>query len=120
MRKIFSAEGLLITLLVGLHLFIFVRGAGSEETRAAEKTLADPQVRALFSNTVNCRLDWDTLADRNQAAAYGVDAPPACVIVRPDGTYHRRTGALNRRALEELVAAAAQPGARPIRRAPSP
>ena len=49
---------------------------------------------------------------RETAAQFGVDEPPAYVVLHPDGTYHARSGSLTLDELSALLTAAERPGTR--------
>ena len=51
---------------------------------------------------------------------YRVDRVPACLVIRPDGTFHSRIGLQTAEDMEQLVRAAQRPGRSPASRATGP
>ena len=97
----------------GTDLFVFFQSPYSEESNRMARMLDRSDVAALFADTTNCRLDFSVPGNRSLMARYRVDRVPAFMIVRPDGTYHVRTGAIRAEDLAALVRAAKGPGLPP-------
>ncbi len=70
-------------------VFIFYKSyLDSEANRMHGDVLSDNQVGALFNDSVNILLDKAAgPAYEQYLARYGVTAPPACVLLGPDGRY---------------------------------
>jgi hypothetical protein len=90
------------------QLFIFYKWWLSDESnRMHGEVLADPQVGALFQDTVNVLLEKDSSpAYSRYMTKYGVTSPPAFVIVAPDGNYQYRTGFIPKDRFIEFVRSA--------------
>ncbi len=97
----------------GVNLFVFFTSLYSEQSNRMARLLEQEDVAALFSNTINCKLDFSAPANRQLMAQYRVSRAPAFLIVRPDSTYHVRTGTVSERDLAALVQAAHRPGLTP-------
>jgi hypothetical protein len=91
-------------------LFVFYYSTFSDESNRMEQLLGQTEAAALFTDTVNCKLDWAIRKNRELVKAYGVDRVPAFVIVRPDGTYHTRVGSVDTVDLVNLLREAERPG----------
>ena len=76
------------------HLFIFYKHwLNDESNRMHSEVLADPAVGTLFQDTINLLLEKDSAPEyAKYLTRYGVTAPPAFVVVAPDGTYRIQTG----------------------------
>ena len=99
----------------GLNVFVFYHSLYSDQSNRMARLLDRNDVAALFEGTINCRLDFSVPANRQLMARYRVGRAPAFVVVRPDGTYHARTGVVGRADLVELLGAAERPGLSPAR-----
>ena len=95
------------------HLFIFYKWwMSSESNRMHGDVLTDSEVAAELRDTVNVLLEKDSSPDfAAYMSRYGVTAPPAFVIVAPDGTYQVRTGYIPKDRFIEFVRAAKAPRA---------
>jgi hypothetical protein len=98
------------------NLFVFYYSAFSDESNSMEQMLSRVDVASLFTDTVNCALDWASGSNRELLTDYGVDRVPAFLMIRPDGTYHARAGKVDVADLSALITEAQEPGLRPVRR----
>jgi len=75
-------------------LFIFYKWyLDSEANRMHGDVLADDKVGALFQDTINILIDKASgPAYERYVNRYGVTAPPACILVAPDGRYKVLSG----------------------------
>jgi hypothetical protein len=106
------------------HLFIFYKHwLSSESNRMHGEVLTDPQVGALFQDTVNVLLEKDSSPEFSRyMSRFGVLSAPAFVILAPDGSHQVRTGYIPQERFIEFVEAAkaarpqrpAEPRARPL------
>ncbi len=94
----------------GANLFVFFSSLYSDQSNRMARLLEQPEVAALFSDTINCRLDFSVSANRRIMARCRVRRTPAFLLIRSDGTYHARTGAVTADTLSDLVRAAQEPG----------
>jgi len=94
----------------GVNLFVFYSSLYSDASNRMARLLERDDVAALFADTINCRLDFSLGVNRQIMARYRVRQTPAFLVVRPDGTYHSRTGVLSSEELADLVHAAREPG----------
>jgi hypothetical protein len=94
-------------------LFVFYYSTFSDESNRMEQLLGQTETAALFTDTVNCKLDWAIRGNRELVKAYGVDRVPAFIIVRPDGTYHTRVGSVGTVDLVNLFREAERAGRTP-------
>ncbi len=97
----------------GRDLFIFCHSVFAEASNVTARVLDLPEAAKLLAEAVCCRLDWLVDKNRTLAAQFGVKAAPACIVVRPDGTYHARTDSITLDDLSALLQAAKRPGTRP-------
>ena len=97
----------------GANLFVFYHSVFVDASNRGARLFDTPEAAALLAGTVCCRLDWVVVKNRETAVQFGVDGPPAYVALRPDGTYHARSGSLTLDGLSTLLRAAEQPGTRP-------
>jgi len=76
------------------YLFIFYKHwLNDESNHMHNEVLADPAVGALLQDTINLLLEKDSSPEyAKYLTRYGVTAPPAFVVVAPDGTYRVQTG----------------------------
>lgn len=95
------------------NLFMFYYSTFSDESNRMEQLLGRTEAAALFTDTVNCKLDWAIRDNRSLVSRYGVDRVPAFIIVRPDGTYHSRVGGASLVDLVNLIREAERPGRTP-------
>ena len=93
-----------------VNLFVFFNSLYSDSSVRMARLLERADVGALFADTINCRLDFSVPANRQLMARYRIRRAPAFVILRPDGTYHARTGAVSAEDLALMVEAARKPG----------
>ena len=72
------------------YLFVFYKWwLSNDSNRMHDYINADPAVAAQLQDTINLLLEKDSSPEyANYLAKYGVTAPPAFVIVAPDGTYY--------------------------------
>jgi hypothetical protein len=103
-----------------VNVFVFYHSVFSDTSKQMEDRLMEPAVAALFQNTVNCKLDWSNPQNRALMEPYAVDRVPACLLIRPDGTFHVRIGPQTVEDMASLVHAAQRPGRSPIGRATTP
>jgi hypothetical protein len=89
-------------------VFIFYKWyLDSDANRMHGDVLADNEVGALFGDSVNLLVDKAAGPDyERHLAKYGVTAPPACILVAPDGRYKVLTGYLPKERFVELVKSA--------------
>lgn len=79
----------------------------SDANRMHGDVLADNQVGALFSDTVNVLIDKAAGPDYERyLSKYGVTSPPACILVGPDGRYKVLNGYVPKDRFIELVTSA--------------
>ncbi|MFH0983838.1 MAG: hypothetical protein V2A79_20175 [Planctomycetota bacterium] len=97
----------------GRKLFVFYHSVFVDASNRSAQLLDTPEAAALLAEAICCRLDWVVVKNRATAAQFGLQEPPGCVVLRPDGTYHARSGSLSLGDLSALLQAAEQPGARP-------
>jgi len=94
----------------GANLFVFFHSLYSDPSVSMARLLERRAAAALFADTINCRLDFSTAANRQLMGRFRIHRAPALLIVRPDGTYHARTGVVSATELTALVEAARRPG----------
>lgn len=89
-------------------VFIFYKWyLDSDANRMHGDVLADNEVGALFADSVNLLIDKAAGPDYERyLTRYGVTAPPACVLVAPDGRYKVFTGYIPKDQFIPLVQAA--------------
>ncbi len=89
----------------GKYLFVFYKGfLNNQSDRMHSDVLADPEVGALFNDTVNLLLMREQSPEHaNYVAKYGVTSPPACVMVAPDGTYYVQSGFISKDRFIEFI-----------------
>ncbi|HOA72782.1 MAG TPA: hypothetical protein PL151_17045 [Phycisphaerae bacterium] len=89
-------------------VFIFYKWyLDSDANRMHGDVLADNEVGALFSDTVNLLIDKAAGPNYERyLTKYGVTAPPACILIAPDGRYKVLTGYVPKERFIELVKAA--------------
>ena|GEM_PF-1344346 len=97
----------------GANLFVFYHSVFADASNRSARRLDTPEAAALLAKTVCCRLDWVVVGNHETAAQFGVDEPPAYVVLRRDGTYHARSGSLTLDELSALLTAAERPGGHP-------
>jgi thioredoxin-related protein len=87
------------------YLFVFYKWwLSNDSNRMHDYIQTDPAVGALFADTVNLLLEKDSSPGyANYLAKYGVTAPPAFVIVAPDGTYYVASGFIPKDRFIEFV-----------------
>jgi len=79
----------------GKFLFIFYKWwlDSSSNRMLGNEVLTDPEVVALFQDTINLVVEKDFGPEYEKyMAKYGISDTPACVIVAPDGKFKVRTG----------------------------
>jgi hypothetical protein len=97
----------------GRSLFIFCHSVFVEASNLSSRVFELPEATKLLAELVCCRLDWLVEKNRTVGAQFGVKAPPACIVLRPDGTYHARMEMATVDDLTALLEAAKRPGTRP-------
>jgi len=97
----------------GVKLFVFFSSLYSDASNRMARVLGREDVAALFTETINCRLDFSLAVNRQIMARYRVRQTPAFLVIRPDGTYHARTGVLSPEELADLLRAARESGLLP-------
>lgn len=108
----------------GRMVFIFYKFyLDSDSNRMHSDVLADSKVGPLFKDTVNVIVDKASGPDyERHMTKYGVTAPPACVLIAPDGRYKVLTGYIAKDQFIELIRAAqselSQPAPNPPRNRP--
>jgi hypothetical protein len=76
----------------------------SDANRMHNDVLADNQVGSLFSDTINLLIDKAAgPAYERFLTRYGVTAPPACILIAPDGRYKVFTGYIPKDRFIELI-----------------
>jgi thioredoxin-related protein len=93
------------------YLFIFYKWwLSSESNRMHNDILTEPEVGALFQDTINVLLERDSSPEyAKYMAQYGVVSPPAFVLVAPDGTMRKKTGFVPKERFMEFVQRAKSP-----------
>lgn len=76
----------------GRDLLVFFHSKVSAVSSAVAGLLDQPGLRPLLASVVNCRLDWSQRSNRERLARFGVKSVPACVLVRPDGSFEVLSG----------------------------
>jgi hypothetical protein len=97
----------------GRNLFVFYHSVFVDASNRSARLFDTPSAAAMLSSSVCCRLDWVVVKNRRLAAPFGLTEPPGYVVLRPDGTYHARSGPISVEGLEALLESARRPGARP-------
>jgi len=78
-----------------------------------EDVLRDSRVTPLLSGKVKCLLLTDFEPNRRFVAQYGVEEPPALIVIHPDQTSHARSGLMSVEQAVEFLKSATPPGTRP-------
>lgn len=86
----------------GKGMFIFYHSLVEDESARVTRLLETQTVTAMFADMVHCSLAWSSPRNREIMKEYGVAQSPACVAVRPNGTYLVREGAVTIDDLREL------------------
>jgi thiol:disulfide interchange protein len=89
-------------------VFIFYKWyLDSDANRMHGDVLADNQVGSLFSDSVNLLIDKAAGPNYERyLTKYGVTAPPACILIAPDGRYKVLTGYVPKERFIEMVKSA--------------
>lgn len=104
----------------GVNVFVFFNSLYSDQSTRMARLLERSDVAALFADTINCRLDFSVAATRQLMVRFRIRRAPAFLILRPDGTYHARTGVVSAEDLAALLRAARKPGLVPRIAGPTP
>lgn len=94
----------------GKDIFIFYKywmDNVSNDMLAVE--LSDPDVKALFQDTINVILDESFPKNSSYMERFDVDSYPAAVIVRPDGRYQTLHGRVSKEEFIEWAKKAKSP-----------
>ncbi|MCP4590920.1 MAG: hypothetical protein GY842_09250 [bacterium] len=94
-------------------LFIFYHSVFTEASNRSARLFEAPEAAVLLGDAVPCHLDWAIVRNREVAARFALEEPPGYVVLRPDGTYHARSGPITVEELADLLHAAEKPGAHP-------
>lgn len=94
----------------GRPLLIIFKDSHFGLNNTMERSLMDPNVRRRTSDYVRCCLLREYERDRRYAAQFGVHRTPALIVLRPDRTFHARTGAMAPVDVVDFLLDAAQPG----------
>jgi len=78
-----------------------------------EDVLRDSRVTPLLSGKVKCLLLTDFEPNRRFVAQYGVEEPPALIVIHPDQTSHARSGLMSVEQVVAFLKSATPPGTRP-------
>lgn len=84
-------------------LLVFYHLDTSAISSAVVRLLDDPEVRPMLASVVNCRLDGSNRSARDWVARFGVNSVPACILVRPDGSFDVLTGHITAEDLRGLI-----------------
>ena len=98
----------------GRDLLIAYRDGRPRAEDKMGRLLADKAVKPLLEPYVRCMLFSSYEPDRRYVAQFGVERAPALIILRQDGTYHARSGPMQPEDVRVLLAAATEPGVRPV------
>ncbi len=83
-----------------------------DSTRLME-AVNDPRILRLTEGMVRCSLVSDYQPNRLFVQQYGVTAPPALIVIHPDGTYHSMSGVATVEQIADFLAKAKAPGHEP-------
>jgi len=78
-----------------------------------ERNLEHASVATLTSKMVRCYLTSDYDPNRRYLAQYGIEAPPALVLIHIDGTFHAQSGTMSAEQIRTFLSTSQPPGARP-------
>ncbi len=104
----------------GVNLFVFYHSLYSDQSSKMARLLDQSRVADMFQGTINCRLDFSDASNRQLMSRYRIDRGPAFLVVRPDGSYHKRSGLVTADDLADLLRAAEKPGSVPRRAGVAP
>lgn len=98
----------------GGEMLIFFRAVDQGRPDPTFDALRSAPLKQQTARYVRCSLYRSYEPDRRYVAQYGVERPPALIVVHGDGTYHARMGLTSEAQISEFLAAAQSPGAAPV------
>jgi hypothetical protein len=97
----------------GRPLLILYQRSDIEADKSFRRTMKSSLVQRLSARHVRCRLFASYEPHRRYVAQFGVQRPPALIVVHRDGTYHARVGPMTAAETASFLANAGPPGAIP-------
>jgi len=94
-------------------LVVFYKDPLDARSGEMRDVLESTTVKPLLRDKVRCALVPFYTPNRDFVAQYGIEAPPAIVIVHPDATYHALAGVHDEEEVREFVETSRPPGLRP-------
>lgn len=98
----------------GKDLLIAYRDGRPRAEDNLGRLLTREPVKPLLEPYIRCMLFSSYEPDRRYVAQFGIQRAPALVILRQDGTYHAHSSPTNPEDVRLLLAAATEPGAKPV------
>lgn len=95
-------------------VFIFYKDPLDVRSGRMRDVIEGPSVAPLLNDAVRCMLVPSYRPNRKFVAQYGVDQPPALIVVHPDGTYHALSGMHDAEAVRVFLASTDAPGEQPM------
>lgn len=94
-------------------LVVFYKDPLDGQSGLMRDVLESPTVSPLLRNKVRCALVPFYAPNRDFVSQYGIDEPPAIVIVHPDATYHALAGVHDEAEVRAFIESARPPGLEP-------
>ncbi|MCH7527503.1 MAG: hypothetical protein IID39_08705 [Planctomycetes bacterium] len=94
-------------------LVVFYKDPLDARSGRMRDVLDSPTVSPLLRDKVRCALVPFYLPNRDFVSQYGIDEPPAIVIVHPDATYHALAGVHGVAEVRAFLESARPPGLKP-------
>jgi hypothetical protein len=94
-------------------ILVFYKNHEDPASGQMKANLQNGQLNPLVNNMITCVLVSDFPPNRKFVAQYGVEYPPALIVIHPDGTYHSREGLMSVEQLKSFLTSAAGPGQQP-------
>ncbi|HEY3244180.1 MAG TPA: hypothetical protein VGM03_12610 [Phycisphaerae bacterium] len=91
-------------------ILVFYKNHEDPASGQMKENLQNGQLAPLINGTIFCVLVSDFPPNRKFVAQYGVEYPPALIVIHPDGTYHSREGLLSVEEIRTFLASASGPG----------